>query len=151
MKRKITTITLLALAIIILTGGCYTQIKLTKTTAKSAAQWEDRNCFDRRHHNPCYWCSSWNYYYYYPWWLDQIYWWEHYSDEPEDEIEIRRERTQRRRGLGDTMDAIIRGFDSLDDDGDDVPDRENPGDGDNGSDDDTDNEQNRPARRRGIE
>ncbi|RKZ31654.1 hypothetical protein DRQ36_01155, partial [bacterium] len=132
-----------ALFIAISIGGCYTQIKLTKPSEKTHKNWED-SC-SRRYHEPCRWCSGWHYYYYYPWWLDQIWWWEKYSDEPE--IERRRERFERRRGLGTAFDAIIRGLERIgdDDDSDDSDD-----DDDDENHDGNNERENRPERRRGL-
>lgn len=146
MKKKI------ALLIIALTSllfsGCYTQIKVTKTTPKTASRWEEENSRHLRYRNSCHWCSSWNYYYHYPWWLDQVYWWENHSNETPNQIQQRRERSERRRGLGEALETIIDAIDSRNsgnsgESGGSSRDNEN----ENNS---TDDNETRPSRRRGM-
>lgn len=146
--RKKTAILIIALTSLLF-SGCYTQIKITKTTPKTASSWEETNSRHLRYHNSCHWCSSWHYYYHYPWWLDQVYWWERYSDEPDDRIEYRRERSDRRRGFGETLDAI---FEALDDDDNDSnrDSGSSPRDDDNDSNQTDDDNESRPSRRRGM-
>ncbi len=154
MRKQIAILILLAILGIMI-SGCYTQIKLTKTTPKTASEWEERNRYYRRYHRPCYWCDDWHYYYHYPWWLDQNYWWEEHSHETDDEIEYRRERSTRRRGLGDALDAIIDGLDESDRHGDDDAegsesrqiDRDS---GDESDSNDTQENNSPPPRRRGM-
>lgn len=153
MRKQIAILILLAVLGII-TSGCYTQIKLTKTTPKTASEWEERNLYYHRYHRPCYWCDDWHYYYHYPWWLDQSYWWEEHSHETEDEIEYRLERSTRRRGFGDALDAIIEGLNGADDDDDDREGSESRQiERDSGEDEDSNENQNNnssPPRRRGM-
>ena len=98
--KKIETI---ILAVIILFGGfgCYTQIKLTKMSARN---WERKNDYERRNHRPCGWCEEWYFYYAYPWWLDGYSWWENHSREDRNRLELRKSRYERHRGLDEILE-----------------------------------------------
>jgi len=145
--KKRTAILIIALASILF-SGCYTQIKMTKSTSKTASRWEHDNYYSRRYRDSCNWCTSWHYYYHYPWWLDQVYWWENYSNEPQSQIQSRRERSERRRGLGDTLDAI---FEAIDSNGrDDNRDSGGTTRDNQNQDNSTDDNETRPSRRRGM-
>jgi len=159
MKRTVQFISIIFAFSILFINGCYTQIKVINQTTKSPSSiWYEQNDYYYMHHNPCRWCRDWHYYYYYPWWLDQNWWWDEYYYDS-DEIDYHRDRIQRRRGLGDQIDSIIRAFEDSDDDQDDdrgrIRDSYEDEDQDDNQDDqdnpeDNENENTRPSRRRGM-